>query len=253
MIRLLGVLFCAFQMVTTPAQAERVISGISHDTVEVTSSFDGERLTFYGTIAPDIGSRDQVEGPFHVVIVVLGPTQDRVAREKTSNFGIWLNTDQVSFRGFPSYFQVLSSQRLLEVTDIATLSANFILPESHATAPNPAGLIKTLGFGRELIRLMSEEGLFGVQETALHFMSDTFYSAQLTLPGNAPPGAYIAQTYVFRHGAIVASNSDGFAIRKTGVERFLALSAIGSPMLYGIACVLLALITGWLGGMLFKR
>ena len=252
MIRSVGVLLCAFQM-ATPAHAERVISGISHDTVEVTSSFDGERLTFFGTIAPDVGSSDQVEGPFHVVIVVLGPTQVRVAREKTSNFGIWLNTDQVEFPDFPSYFHVLSSKRLLEVTDIITLSANFILPESHATAPNPAGLTKTLDFGRELIGLMTEEGLFGVQETALQFMSDTFYSAQLTLPGNAPPGAYIAQTYVFRHGAIVARKSDDFAIRKIGFERFLALSAIRSPMLYGIACVLLALITGWLGGLLFKR
>ncbi|SMQ58198.1 conserved hypothetical protein [Devosia lucknowensis] len=237
-----------------PAQAERLISGISNDTVQITSSFDGERMTFFGTIAPEAGAEQRyVEGPYQVVIVVLGPTQDRVARKKTNNFGIWLNTEQVEFKRFPSYFHVLSSKRLLEITDIATLNQNFILPESHAMVPNQAGFMKTLNFGRELIRLMSGEGLFGVQESGVQFMSDNFYQAQLILPSSAPPGPYIAQTYVFKNGALIARKSDGFAVRKIGFERFLALSSTQQPLLYGLACVVLALFTGWLGGVLFRR
>ena len=253
MIRLL-VLFFALIVTALPVQAERLISGISNDTVQITSSFDGERMTFYGTIAPEAGAEQRyVEGPYQVVIVVLGPTQDRVARRKTHNLGIWLNTEEVAFKRFPSYFHVLSSKRLLEITDIATLNENYILPEAHAMVPNPAGFMRTLNFGRELIRLMSEEGLFGVQETGVQFMSDSFYSAQLILPSNAPPGPYVAQTYVFKDGQIVARRSDGFAVRKMGFERFLAQSATQYPLLYGIACVILALFTGWLGGVLFRR
>jgi uncharacterized protein (TIGR02186 family) len=237
-----------------PAQAERLISNISHQTVQITSGFVGEQLTFFGQIAPDVGSDDAVvEGPFQVVIVVLGPSEDRVARERTNNFGIWLNTEQVEFRRFPSYFHVLSSQRLLEITDIATLNTNLILPESYAMTPNPAGFMRTLNFGRELIRLMSEQGLFGVQEMGVQFMSDNFYSAQLNLPSDAPPGPYIAQTYVFRDGVVVARKSEGFAVRKIDFERFLAQSATQYPFFYGLACVLLALGTGWLGGVLFRR
>jgi uncharacterized protein (TIGR02186 family) len=253
MTRLLALLL-ALVLFIVPASAQRLISSVSNDTVEITSSFDGERLTFFGTIAPATGSEERtVEGPFQVVVVVLGPTQDRVARKKTNVFGVWLNTDQMEFRKFPSYFHVLSSRRLLDIADIATLNSNFILPESHAMTPNPAGFMKTLNFGRELIRLMSEEGLFGVQENGVQFMSDTFYSAQLTLPSSAPPGPYIAQTYVFKDGQIIARKSEGFAVRKIGFERFLAQSAAQSPLLYGIACVILALFTGWLGGVLFRR
>ncbi len=253
MIRIFALLL-AFVVLATPAAAERLISGVSNDRVEITSSFDGERRTFFGTIAPEAGSAQRfVEGPFQVVSVVLGPTQDRVARRKTNNFGVWLNTEQVEFRRFPSYFHVLSSRRLLDIADIALLNANYILPESHAMVPNPAGFLKTLNFGRELIRLMSEEGLFGVQENGVLFMSDTFYSAQLTLPSNAPPGPYIAQTYVFKNGEIIARKSEGFAVRKIGFERFLAQSATQSPLLYGLACVVLALFTGWLGGVIFRR
>ena len=80
-----------------------------------------------------------------------------------------------------------------------------------------------------------------------------FYSAQLVLPSNAPPGPYIAQTYLFKNGEIIARKSDGFAVRKIGFERFLALASTQSPLLYGLACVVLALFTGWLGGVLFRR
>lgn len=248
---LFALLFLVFAAL--PAQAERLVSSLSNDTVQITSSFSGERLTFFGTIVPEAGSNEDVEGPFDVVVVILGPTQDRVARLKTNNFGVWLNTEQVEFRKFPSYFHVLSSRKLLEIADINLLNQNFILPEAHAMIPNIAGFMKTLTFGRELIRLMSEENLFGVQENGVQFMSDTFYSAQLTLPSSAPPGPYIAQTYVFKNGEIIARRSEGFAVRKIDFERFLAQSATQYPLLYGIACVVLALFTGWLGGVIFRR
>ena len=254
MSRLFALLLIVLFSAVPAGAAARLVSGVSNDTIQITSSFDGERLTFFGTIAPEAGSGQRyVEGPFDVVIVVLGPTQDRVAREKTHNFGIWLNTEQVEFKRFPSYFHVLSSRRLLEIADINLLNQNFILPEAHAMVPNIAGFMKTLVFGRELIRLMSEQGLFGVQENGVQFMSDTFYTAQLTLPSSAPPGPYIAQTYVFQNGEIIARKSEGFAVRKIAFERFLAQSATQYPLLYGIACVILALFTGWLGGVLFRR
>lgn len=253
MIRLLAVLLLTLALLA-PAQAERLVSQVSNDTVEITSSFDGERMTFFGSIAPDAGSEQKfVEGPFHVVVVVLGPTQNRVARQKTHNFGIWLNTDQVEFENFPSYFHVLSSGRLTDITDITTLTTNYILPEAHTLVGNGGDWWKAAIFGRQLVRLMSEEGLFGMQENGVNFLSDTFYSARLTLPSNAPPGPYIALTYVFKDGEIIARKSEGFAVRKIGFERFIALSAVQQPLFYGIVCVILALFTGWLGGVIFKR
>jgi len=238
----------------TPALGDRLLSTMSNDEVEITSSFDGEKMTFFGSIAPDAGAEQKfVEGPFQVIVVVLGPTADRTAREMTHNFGIWLNTDQVTFRKFPSYFQVLASDRLADITDITTLTTQFILPEAHTMVPNDAGWWKTAIFGRQLVRLMTEQGLFGVNENAVSFISDDTYTARLTLPSNAPPGPYIALTYVFKDGAIIARKSEGFAVRKIGFERFLALASVQQPLLYGIVCVILALVTGWLGGVLFKR
>jgi uncharacterized protein (TIGR02186 family) len=249
-------LLCALltMLVAVPAQGARLVSQLSSDTVDITSSFSGERMTFFGTIAPDVGSSAQaVPGPFHVVVVVIGPTQNRVARQRTHNLGIWLNTDQVAFPDFPSYFHVLSSGRLRDITNLTTLTAEKILPEALTVQPNAAGWWKTAVFGRELVRLMTEQGLFGVDENAINFPVENFYSARLTLPSNAPPGPYLALTYVFQNGEIIARKSEGFAVRKIGFERFLAIASTQQPLLYGLLCVVLALFTGWLGGVIFRR
>jgi len=252
-IRLLVCLLASLLLVIA-ARAERLVSQLSNDNIEVTSSFDGERMTFFGSIAPDAGSEQKyVTGPFHVVVVVLGPTQNRVAREKTHNFGIWLNTDQVEFDNFPSYLHVLSSSRLADIADAETLTANGILPEAYTATTSQAGPWKTAIFSRELLRLMGEDGLFGIQENSVNFLSENFYSARLTLPSNAPPGPYIALTYVFKNGEVIARKSEGFSVRKIGFERFIALSAVQQPLLYGLVCVILALFTGWLGGVIFRR
>ena len=253
MSRLLLILAVLLTLVA-PTHAERLVSQVSNDSVEITSSFDGERMNFFGTIIPDAGSDQKfVTGPFHVVVVVLGPTQNRVARQKTNVLGIWLNTDQVEFRNFPSYFHVLSSARLTDITDVTTLTTNLILPESHTLAASSDDWWKGAVFGRELVRLMTEQGLFGVQENGVNFPAENFYSARLTLPSNAPPGPYLALTYVFKNGEIIARKSEGFSVRKIGFERFLALSAVQQPLAYGVICVILALFTGWLGGVLFRR
>lgn len=253
-MRLVLAIMLALLTTALPAQAARLVSQLSNETVEITSSFDGERMTFFGMIAPDAGATERyVSGPFHVVVVVLGPTQTRVARQKTRNLGIWINTEQVEFDNFPSYFHVLSSGRLTDITDITTLTTNYILPEAHTLVANDAGWWKTAVFGRELVRLMQEDGLFGIQENGVNFLAENFYSARLTLPSNAPPGPYIALTYVFQNGEVIARKSEGFAVRKIGFERFLALASVQQPLAYGVICVILALFTGWLGGVVFKR
>jgi uncharacterized protein (TIGR02186 family) len=252
--RLLLLAALIFAFAAAPAQAERVISSVSNPSILISSSFDGETLTFFGNIEPDIGAADRaVSGPYNVVIVVVGPLADRVARLKTNNFGIWMNTAEVKFDAFPTYFQVLSSAKLNEITDPATLAVENILPEDQARISVESGWWDSVVFGRQLVRLMTEKGAFGVRENGVRFLSNTFYSAQITLPADVPNGAFIAKTYVFKNGEIIARRSEGFAVRKSGFERFVGTAAVQHSLLYGLTCVVLALFTGWLGGVVFRR
>lgn len=244
----------ALLLATAPAQAERLISTISNQTIQINSSFDGETLSLFGSIEPDRAKGEiAADGVYNVIIVVEGPLINRVTRQKTSVAGIWINTDQVFFERFPSYFHVLSSARLEDITDIVTLTVEDILPDSLALKSAQSAWYKSVVFGRELVRLMTERGLFGVHEQGVQFLSNTAYTARLTLPSDIANGPFIAHTYVVRDGVIVARANEGFSVRKSGFERFLGLAAVQQPFLYGIVCVALAIGTGWLGGVVFRR
>lgn len=237
-----------------PAQAERLISAISRNDVSITSSFQGETLTFFGNVEPEAGAADTtVTGPYHLIIAVTGPLQDRVARRKTNVLGIWLNTSEVVFEAFPSYLHILSDTRLGTITDPVTLAQMGILPEQQARATARADWWDAIVYGTELVRLMEKSGHFGINEQGVLFRSNTFYSAQLQLQSDAPPGPYLARLYLFKDGQVIATRSEGFSVRKTGFERFLGRAATQQPLLYGIAAVILALFTGWLGGVVFRR
>src|SRR5690606_12926515 len=139
-----------------------------------------------------------VEGPFHVIVVVEGPLTDRVARRKTNVFGIWINTEQVVFEAFPTFFKVLASGRVAEITDPATLAIKDLLPEAQARRAARAGWWNSVVFGQALVRLMTERGLFGINESGVRFLSNTAFIAQLTVPHDIANGPFITRTYVFR-------------------------------------------------------
>lgn len=237
-----------------PVQAERLVATLSRGEIAITSSFSGETLTFFGNVEPDTGSPNRfVEGPFHVIIAVTGPLQNRVARRKTNNLGIWINTEQAEFRNLPSFYHVMTSAKLSDITNPITLAELGIPLEVQAQRAAVSGWWDTLAFSRELVRLMVEDGQFGMNEQGVQFRSNTFYSAQVTLPSNTPPGRYIAHTYLFKNGVQIGDRAEDFIVRKVGFERFLGLAAIQQPLLYGLVCVVLAVFTGWLGGVVFRR
>jgi uncharacterized protein (TIGR02186 family) len=244
----------ALLALAAPAQAERLVSMVSREEVAITSSFAGETLTLFGNVEPEAGAAQKfVEGPFNVVIVVTGPLQDRVARFSQPVFGIWMNTQQAIFHSFPSYYQVLSSGALTDMMPATTLDELDLLPEDQIRLALTPGTSNGLTLGRELVRLMTEEGHIALNPNGVVFRSSTFYAAQITLPSDVPPGPFLAHTYLFKNGQLVAERSDGFSVRKIGFERFLGQAATDFPLLYGIVCVALALFTGWLGGVVFKR
>jgi len=242
----------ALILTVAPAGAERLVSTVSTPTVQITSSFDGTVLSLFGNVESSVPAIP-ADGPFNVIIVITGPLQDRVARLKTNAYGIWTNTEQVSFRQFPSFYAVIASGKLGDIADESVLAADAIRPEDQALIAAKSIDFKAQRFGSELIRLMTEQGHFVVREDGVRFLSNTAYVAQVTLPSDVANGPFLAHTIVLKNRQMVAEGSQGFAVRKTGFENFVFVASRQQPLLYGIVCVLLALGTGWLAGVVFKR
>jgi uncharacterized protein (TIGR02186 family) len=242
----------AMVLLAAPAGAERLVSTLSTQQVLITSSFDGSVLSLFGSIEGDTPD-DVATGPYNVVVVIEGPRQDRVARIKTNSLGIWSNTDYVPFRHFPSFYAVVSSGRLENIADPAVVSQYTILPEDQARAAAQSTGLKAERFSLELVRLMQEEGHFIVRDDGIRFLSDTAYAMNLTLPSDVANGPFSVHTFVFKNSQLVAERTEGFSVRKSGFENYVYVASRQQPLLYGIVCVLLALGTGWLAGVAFKR
>jgi len=240
-------------LLVSPAHAEKLASTVSSTSIQITSSFDGAVLSLFGNIESDVHGL-AAPGPYNVIVVVTGPLQDRVTRLKTNNWGIWTNTDQVTFKQFPSFYDVLASGKLANIATPEVLDEKNVLPIEQALASSTLGEIaKSTEFGTELVRLMTEQGHFAVKEDAVRFLTTSAYVAQVTLPSDVANGPFIAHTMVLKDRQLVAERTEGFSVRKSGFENFVFVASKQQPLLYGIVCVILALGTGWLAGVVFRR
>ncbi len=244
---------------TLPVQSQRLVSKLSAIEISINSTFSGESLTLFGNVEAPIGANGRsVSGPFDIIIVIQGPSTRRVVREKTPQLGVWLNSEEVIFADVPAYYHVLTTSPLNKITDEDTLRKEGIGLVYQANPPqyenqSEEERVRNKGFAGELVRLMREAEMFGLSERRVSFLSKTFYNANLTLPANVPNGTYLAKTYLFSNGQILDQKAERFVVRTTGAERFIGNAARDYPLAYGLASVLIALFTGWLGAVAFRR
>lgn len=252
-IRLI-LMLAAFAGCVPQAMAQRLISTLSSQEISIDSTFAGESLTLFGNIEPEAGEEGEpIEGPFDIVITVQGPSTERTIWRKNRVAGIWLNTEGVRFPHVPELFHVLTTRPLAELLPPET-QRQFGIGPGFWAVPDPIADPQLKGaFTQELIRLMRESRRFGVNDRFVTFLSPTFYQAQLVLPADVPNGMYLTKTYLVRDREILDIRVERFFVRTTGIERLLSTAARENPLLYGLACVALALFTGWLGGVAFRR
>lgn len=239
-------------LLAAPVAAERLVSALSTQQVLITSSFDGATLSLFGSIEPDT-PEGAATGPYNVIAIVTGPLQDRVTRLKTNVLGIWTNTQDVTFRHFPSFYAVIASGKLDNIASAEVLERFTVRPEAQARAAAEASRLEADRFGVELVRLMTEEKHFVLREDGVRFLSANAYTVNVALPSDVANGPFLVQTLVLKNGELIAERSEGFSVRKSGFENLVFVMSRQQPLLYGLLCVALALGTGWLAGVVFRR
>ena len=126
-------------------------------------------------------------------------------------------------------------------------------PEDQARLAAQETGAKAERFSCELVRLMTEDRHFLLREDGVRFLSTTAYAINVSLPSDVANGPFLVNTLVLKDGKVVAERSEGFSVRKSGFENFVFVMSRQQPLLYGIVCVILALGTGWLAGVVFRR
>ena len=100
------------------AEKPVLVPDISARKVEIRYSFTGAQLLLFGAIVYP-GGRPPTR-PADIVVVLRGPVQPILMREKQKIAGIWMNADSNRFRSAPSYYAVASSKPISALVDERT-------------------------------------------------------------------------------------------------------------------------------------
>jgi uncharacterized protein (TIGR02186 family) len=237
------------------ALAERLVISLSTHRVLINQNFTGVELTLFGTVEPDAAAVGRPGGGYTVVVTVIGPRESVVTWRKARVLGIWANAQSRTFVNAPSYLAVLSNRPIDAIAGPEVLRrfqiglAQFPLME-HAGA---AAAAPDDPFRAAFVRLKREHGLYREQPNALTFLTPNLFRAAIPLPANVPIGEYEVEVKLFVEGALLARDTTAFEIIKAGFEQFVAAAAHEHSILYGLATAMLALLTGWLGSVVFRR
>jgi len=229
-----------------------LVPDISARQVQIRYSFTGAQLLLFGAIVYPDGRAPS--GPVDVAVVLRGPVEPILIREKQKIAGIWMNADSSRFRSAPSFYSVASSRPISELVDERTASIyelglhNLQLSPGGGTLPE-----RERHFEAGLLDLRSRAGLYAENPQGVEITDGVLYRAAITIPSQVPVGTYTAETFLIEHGRVLAAATRDIQIDKSGFERYVAVAARRHRLVYGLCCVALSLGLGWAAAAAFRR
>jgi uncharacterized protein (TIGR02186 family) len=237
----------ALLLVALPAQAEDLVSGISQDTIAITSNYTGTEIVVFGAIEQAAAAQGR-----DIVVVVRGPDTPMTVRRRDRVAGIWVNRDAARFEGLPSYYYLAATQPVDRIASPRALARygvgmNYLYPTAvgshHDARP----------FREAALRHLRQLGLYTEAPGTIDFLSETLFRTRIPVPADVTRGQYNVEVYLFRGGDVVSAQSTPLFIDQQGLERRLFNMAHHAPLFYGLLCVFIAMLLGWISSVLFRR
>jgi uncharacterized protein (TIGR02186 family) len=227
-----------------------LVPEVSQHEILVRQGFTGTELLLFGAILTPEGTRAGQD--YDIVVVLKGPTNAIILREKQRIAGIWVNAASAEFRSAPSFFAVASSKPIKRIVDERTAAIYELglpwLQLSPIGAFDPA---EQQRFSAGLVERRVREGLFKEDPQGVQINEQVLYQARIALPSSVQTGTYTAETFAIKQGRVVASAIARVEVRKVGFERLVARTADENGFFYGLLAVLLSVGMGVLAGRLF--
>ena len=250
--RLATVLLACLAPLLIAAEKPVLVPDISARNVEIRYSFNGAQLLLFGAVVYPGGRAP--DHPVDIAVVLRGPVQPILVREKQKIAGIWMNADSNRFRSAPSFYSVASSRPISELLDERTAAIYELGLHDLQLSPGGGALPeKEQRFEAGLLDLRRRQGLYAEIPKGVEITDGVLYRAVITIPSQVPVGTYTAETFLIDHGKVIAAATRDIQINKSGFERYVALAARRHEGLYGLAAVALSLGLGWAAATAFRR
>ena len=229
-----------------------LVPDVSARSIEIRYSFSGAQLLLFGAILYPGGRVP--DRPLDIAVVVKGPVQPILVREKQQIAGIWMNADSHRFRSAPSFYAIASSRPVRDLVDERTAAIYELGLRDLQLSPGGGALPdKERRFETGLLDLRQRQRLYAEDPTGVEISERVLYRARINIPSQVPVGTYTAETFLIDNGRVVAAATREIEIGKSGFERFIAVAARRYSFFYGLAAVLLSVGLGWFAAWLFAR
>lgn len=246
-------IFCALGILfLTTANAPILVPDVSRDRISIQGDFNGAQLLLFGAITypPGTVNRERAD----IVVVLKGPTESIILREKQKVAGIWVNAASSEFRSAPGFYAIASSRPVEEIVDAKTADI-YELGLGHLQL-SPAGAIDSEELNRftsGLVDLNSRGGLYENLPNSVVITDSVLYKARINLPASVPVGKYSAETFLIIDGRVEAAEIKEITIEKIGLGRFITNLSQEYGFIYGLLAVLISVILGWAAGYFFRK
>jgi len=249
MMRRLVAYILFFLTISQGVVAQNIVTDLSERSIDIRYSFNGANLLLFGAYEEaKFGNNESVD----IIVVVRGPNEDIVVREKQKTYGIWVNRDVHVFTQAPGFYAVVSTKPMKDIASIAYLNAKGIGYQSlgldqdnhvdHAEA-----------FRSALVRGKEKNGLYMEDTAGVSIVGGGLFRSDIKLPANVPVGDFSIETFVFQNSKIVGHKNIMLKVDKAGFERTVYSYAHSHPFWYGITAVLIALLAGWFAGFVGRK
>jgi uncharacterized protein (TIGR02186 family) len=242
-----GALLALLLLIPVCAKAEDLVSGISQDIIQITSNYTGTDIVVFGAVEQGQGATGR-----DIVVVVRGPGQPMVVRRRDRIAGVWVNRDAARFEGLPAYYYLASTAPLARIAAPDALArygigVQGLRPSQIGSHHDPEP------FRQAAFRRLRRDGLYSESPGSIDFLSETLFRTRVPVPAGVTRGQYNVEVYLFRDGEVVSAQSTPLFVDATGLERRLFNLAHEAPLSYGLACVFMAMLLGWISSVLFRR
>ena len=246
MKRLAGVMAITVSLGWAPMVAGQELAvDLSEEGVAITTGFSGANLLLFGA----------TQGRGDVVVVVRGPTRSQLVRRKENVAGVWVNRKGVKFYNVPAFYTVAASRPLTAIlTDLQRLDYQIgadkltLVPEGGLAPDSQAD-----AFREALLRIKMRENLYSETAETVKFVGERLFRTQIRFPANVPVGSYAVHVFLVDDGTITKAQTTVLEVRKVGFEARVYDFAHRYSAVYGLLAIVIAVVAGWLGSVLFRR
>ena len=229
------------------AYGTALIIDSSTSEVKVSSSFIGTDVMVFGTA----NDKDDI------IVVITGPTETAIVRKKGRVSGIWINKEKLEFREIPGFYAIASTRPLSEITETDELKKqkigihNVITTASlHSKDEN----IKTFkSFKDALVRGKKTKGLYLDMPLTIDVVSKRLFKTTFHFPNNMTTGIYTVKVFSFQKKRLVSMVSKTISVEKIGIGADVFKFAKEQSALYGLLAILIAVLSGWIASVIFRK